>query len=206
MAMDRVYVGPTEPKGPKKPALWIKNDSVDGMAIFINVGNSYVKYGQQNTNNDKLLVTIDYSGGDSFSHDKSIDEVLDAINSGKTVEFVINDTSQEAIYDKVYTTNYSTAINEDPDLGDLYKVIEVVIVNKPMGSNSVTLRSFIFGRGDIDGQIVDIATYNSNTIYQPYGCWSGAIDVNMFADGCISVNVDNDTITINENNQLCINQ
>lgn len=206
MAMDRVYVGPTEPKGPKKPALWIKNDSVDGMALFINVGNSYVKYGQQNTNNDKLLVTIDYSGGDSFSHDKSIDEVYDAINSGKTVEFVVNDTSQEAIYDKVYTTNYSTAINEDPDLGDLYKIIEVVVVDGSIGGNSITLRTFVFGKGDIESQIIDIAIYSENTVYQPYGCGSGAIDVNLIADGCISVNVDNDTITINENNQLCINQ
>lgn len=200
MAMDRVYVGPTEPKGPKKPPLWIKNDSVDGMAIYVNVGNSYVKYNQGDGPSNLLIVNINYNGGDDFDSDTSVDDVIKAHKENKLIKFVIHDSTSNTLVDEYSTTEYSYIKSQD----DEYVQYEVLMANVtlPFDMDVGKFYSFLFAK--IDGN--DFNLYLSRDIANElHGCDLSAINIiNDSGYSCAEVNVDNSTIKINEYNQLYV--
>lgn len=199
--MDRVYVGPIEPKGPKKPPLWIKNDSVDGIAIYINVGNSYVKYNHGDGQSNLLVVNINYDGGEGIGSDTSVDDVINAHKENKLIKFVIHDSISDTFVDEYSTTEY-LYLKSREDENDQYEYLMANVVLPYDLVDDGKFCSFVFAK--INGN--DNKFYLSREIANKLdSCDFSAINItDDFGHSCASVSVDNSTIKINENNQIYV--
>ena len=189
--MERVYIGPNEPKGPCKPTLWIKNDNVDNMAIYIKVGGGYVKFnhgGSDETLYINATMLEDPTENVVFTIDKTQEEIDDAISNNKLIMFSIN--YEEG--NKIQCSNMTTLLEGDS------KIYIFEYTNPPTLSAS-SHNNFAFGW--TNG--VFMSTTQSEHIPEISVSDNGSgLNYLEYGGGFLSVNVDDTTIGINENNQI----
>lgn len=195
--MERVYVGPSEPKGPYKPTLWIKNDNVGNMAIYIRVGGSYVKFNQGGGSDDETLyinaTMVENPTQDlKFTIDKTQQEIDDAIRTNKLIMFSVNEVDQGGLIQKIQCSNLTTAQSEGNSIY-IFEWTSMPFLSSPCHAYfSFMWENGVFKSTTENYCIPEIAVSDNGS------------GLNYLEDGggLLSVNVDDTTIGINENNQI----
>ena len=192
--MERVYVGPSEPKGPYKPTLWIKNDNVGNMAIYIRVGGSYVKFNSGSGDDETLYINATMVENPTqdlvFTIDKTQEQIDDAIRKNKLIMFSLN--YEEG--NKIQCSNMTTLVDGNS------KIYIFEYTNPPTFSSS-SHNNFAFGW--TNGVFMS-ATQSEHIPELAVDDNGSGLNYLRYGGGLLSVNVDDTTIGINENNQLCI--
>lgn len=190
--MERVYVGPSEPKGPYKPTLWIKNDNVGNMAIYIRVGGSYVKFNQGGSDDETLYINATMVENPTenliFTIDKTQEVIDDAISKNKLIMFSINFPEGN----KIQCSNMTTLLVDDS------KMYVFEYTNPPTISSS-SHNNYAFGW--VNGVFVS-ATQTEHIPEISVNDNGSGLTYLADGGGFLSVNVDDTTIGINENNQI----
>lgn len=200
MGMERVYIGESEPKGPFKPTLWIKNDTLEGLAIYIKVGNRYVKYKNGSDDetlyiNAKFLPEEQQTENFKFTIDKTKKEIDDAIRHNKSVIFSIHVEENGSIAG-IQCANFFV------DTTDEHSNYIFEYTQFPMLSPT----GFIyFGiTFDSEGNLIG-TTYDGDGIpeinVEDHGT---ALNYQKYGGGFLSVKVDGSTIGINADNELYV--
>lgn len=194
--MERVYVGESEPKGPYKPALWIKNDNVGNMAIYIKVGESYVKFNQGGSDDETLYINATMLENPTenvvFTIDKTQKEIDDAIRTNKLIMLSVNLSGQGDFIQKIQCSNLTT-LEVEGLLGYIFEFTSMPFSSSPCHSYfSFTWKNGVFESSTDDYCIPELSVDDkgSGLQYLKHG------------GGSLSVNVDDTTIGINENNQI----
>ncbi len=198
MGMERVYIGESEPKGPFKPSLWIKNDSVEGMAIYIRVGGRYVKYNQCSSDDETLYINATIVENPTqdlqFTIDKTQEEIDDAIRTNKLIMFSINQVVEGALINKIQCSNLTT-VQSEGNSAYIFEWTSMPFLSAPCHAYfAFSWEDGVFKSSTVSYCIPEINVENQGT----------ALNYNEAGGGFLSVNVDGSTVGINENNQLCI--